>query len=67
MNKDVQLGRFGGVPGKVKVLVTQTCPLDKIRAAQERFGKGHLRGKIVLIVGEQQYVRSAARALQAIG
>jgi NADPH:quinone reductase-like Zn-dependent oxidoreductase len=38
--------------GKVKVVVTQTFPLDEIRGAQERLEKGHLRGKIVLIVGD---------------
>ena len=45
-----QLREIAGLidAGKVKVVVTQTFPLDEIRAAQERLEKGHLRGKIVV-------------------
>lgn len=38
--------------GKVKVVVSKTFPMRDIRAAQEQLEQGHLRGKIVLTVGE---------------
>jgi len=34
--------------GKVKVVVSETFPLDEVRAAHERLEKGGIRGKIVL-------------------
>jgi NADPH:quinone reductase-like Zn-dependent oxidoreductase len=34
--------------GKVKVVVSQTFPLEEVKAAQERLEQGHIRGKVVL-------------------
>jgi NADPH:quinone reductase-like Zn-dependent oxidoreductase len=36
--------------GKVKVVVSDTFPIDEIRAAHERLENGGVRGKIVLTV-----------------
>jgi NADPH:quinone reductase-like Zn-dependent oxidoreductase len=38
--------------GKVRVVVSQTLPLAQVRAAQEQLAQGHLRGKMVLTLGE---------------
>ncbi len=45
-----QLGEIADLidAGKVKVVVSETFPLDQVRQAQERLEQGGLRGKIVL-------------------
>lgn len=37
--------------GKVRVVVSETYPLERVEQAQERLEQGHLRGKIVLTLG----------------
>ena len=45
-----QLGQIGDLieAGKVKVVVSETFPLEQVRAAHERLEQGGVRGKIVL-------------------
>lgn len=46
----VQLGEVADLidAGKIKVVVSETFPLDEVRQAQQRLEQGHIRGKIVL-------------------
>jgi NADPH:quinone reductase-like Zn-dependent oxidoreductase len=46
----VQLGEVADLidAGRVKVVVSETFPLDQVRAAYERLERGKVRGKIVL-------------------
>lgn len=48
-----QLGEIADLmaAGKVRAIVSETFPIDDVRAAQERLEKGGVRGKIVLTVG----------------
>src|SRR5262249_52600282 len=38
---------------KIKVIVSQTCPLSEAMKAQEQVATGHTRGKIVLKVADE--------------
>lgn len=45
-----QLGQIGELidAGKVRIVVSETFPLDEVRAAYARLEQGHVRGKVVL-------------------